>query len=137
MLNTLESKARFTIHRRKTGAPVVADTATLADISLRGAMSCRDWLVVDGFVKLSGGTSPTITLIPLLVAKYAEADRTAVEEYFVAGVPMGPYADGDSFSVEVGRGSLFMRISAVTGSPTSVKVMLGGAGKDHQTLGSR
>lgn len=137
MLNTLKSKPTFTLHRRAVGSPVTADDTDLSNIDVRGSVHCGDWLVVDGYVKLAGGTSPTVSIVPLFLAKYEEADQSETEEYYTAGDVMGPYVDGDSFTVEVYRGKLFMRIDSVTGSPTSVKVMLGGAQKDNQVLGGR
>lgn len=137
MLNTLKSKPKFTLHRRAVGSPVAADDSDLSNINVRGAIHCDDWLVVDGYVTLAGGSSPTVTLVPLFLSQYEEADQSETEEYYVAGDAMGPYADGESFTVEVYRGQLFMRIDAVTGNPTLVKVMLGGAQKDNQILGGR
>ncbi len=132
MQNTLEAKSRLTIHRVKTGAPVAADPVTLSQILISGAIQCDGWASLDGFIKLAGGTTPTVSLVPLMVADYGDTDGSEVVEYIVMGTAMGPYSDGDSFRVDVARGRLYLRISAVTGNPTEVKILLGGAARDNQ-----
>ena len=131
MQNTLEPKPRFTLHRIKNGSPVTADPTDLTTILIRGAIHCSYWLTVDGFVKLAGGASPTVTLIPLMVAKYEDAAGAEQEEYVVQGTAIGPLSDGESFQVETYRGRLYLRIDVVTGNPTNVQVLLGGAKADN------
>lgn len=126
MRNSLESKPQFTIHRDENGTPVVPDSSVLTTLSLRGAIHCGDWLTVDGFVKLTGGAAPTVSLIPLMVANHEGG-----EEYVVQGTAIGPLVDGESFLVDVYRGRLYLRIDAVTGNPTNVQVLLGGSQLDR------
>ncbi len=130
MQNSLESKPRFALHRAVTGTPVAADTATLADLPIRGAINAGTWLTLDGVVKLTGGAAPTISLVPLMVANYEDTDGSEVTEYVVMGAALGPYSDGDTFQIEAHRGRLYLRISAVTGNPTSAKVLLAGSRLD-------
>ena len=132
MLNTLESKPRFTIHRTEEGAPVAADSADLSTLAIAAAIHCDDWATVDGFVKLTGGSTPTISLVPLMAVRYANLAGTEVNEYIVMGDAIGPLSDGDSFSIDVARGRLFARVSAVTGAPTAVQVLLAGAALDSR-----
>ena len=130
--NTLEPKPRFTIHRAETGAPVAADSTDLTTLPATGAIHAGTWRTLDGFVKLSGGTTPSVSLIPLMLAQYTDLSDAEVSEYVEMGSAIGPLSDGDSFTVDVSRGRLLMRLHAVAGSPTSVQVLLGGAISDSR-----
>lgn len=131
--NSLQSKPNFTVHRDVTGAPVAADAAVGSlDPADHKALDCQDWLTLDGYVKLTGGAAPTVTLVPLMLSLYRDAAGDLQEEYVVQGDPIGPLADGESFELQPFRGKVFVRISAVAGAPTNAKVLLAGSRADNR-----
>jgi len=103
--------AKFTEHRRKSGAPVAADAAVDAsNPDRRGLLGTRNWDRFRVRVKIAG--AGTVTLQPLL---YDEDD-----DGFVASASSGALADGDSFDVDCFQFRSFLRIAAVGGAPTLV-----------------
>lgn len=145
----LSAKHRYTRHRRVTGAPVVADTATLEDLKVvnvippgsgsatdllrKDFIDCSGWKTVRVFVKLAGGTTPTVTLVPLEFIEYidnAGAEQTSLSILTPSLVGM---ADTASAVAEINSGKLFLRIGAVTGAPTSVEIHVAGEERMQNT----
>lgn len=124
MINALRTKPYYTPHRvLKAAGGVAADPTNLVALATanpRGHADCGGYKSVRGIVKLVGGTTPTVTLQPLeLVRREGEADVLA--PISAAGAAL---SNAGMFDVEVKGGLLFMRVDAVTGTPTEVVISL-------------
>ena len=127
-VNTLRQKPNFTLHRHKTGAPVVADDTALADFRAdnpRADIDCAGWDSVRGFVKLTGGTSINIQATELV--KYMDSAGVDQEELVEVGSAITGLVDGDTFDITVNQARLLVKITVVTGGVTAVDVFLAGA----------
>ncbi len=122
----LKSKPFYVRHREVDGAPVAADSADLSTVltaNPRSTVDCAGYESIRGFVRLTGGTAPTVTLQPLELVKYpGGSDFLAV-----SGSSSSALSDGDMFEFTPNGAFLFVRMHAVTGSPTKVELFLAGA----------
>lgn len=118
--------------RTVTGAPVAADSTTLADATFDptpdpttgGAIQCRGFATIWLGVELAGGTAPTVTIEPLVRDEEA-ADQSRWKTVLSAGSVLRTSAlTGASFEeVRVDGGRVYPRIHAVTGDPTTVRIL--------------
>ena len=97
----------------------------------RQAINCRRWKSVKVYVVLIGGAVPTATIVPLEVVEGEGAfpSGTATDNdrgFVVMGSAIGPLSSGDMVTVDVNGGLLFLRVSALTGAPTGLKVFVAG-----------
>jgi len=139
MNNTLVGKPKYTHHRIEEGAPVTADATDLVALlaaNSRAAIDCAGFKTVKGFVILTGGTTPTITLSPLEHVKYTATDGAAKDELHVTGANTSALSSGDMFEFTINGGRLFSRIHAVTGSPTKVEILLAAAESLYGAIGA-
>jgi hypothetical protein len=99
-------------------AVTTADSATLNDTNFppADATNCAGWKSVLVHVTFDGGTGPTATIIPLYRAGSTWLPGTAT-----AAIAAGTLAQVTTY----GRLVAF-RVSAITGSPTSVTVRCAG-----------
>lgn len=123
--NTVPPRPQFARHRLVTGAPVVADAAA-GSLSTALALKCRGWKSIVGFVKLAGGAGPTVTLQLLRVIKYTNSLGVETELYVDGGLTTAALSDEGFFTANVVDDQIFLRISAVTGNPTSVDIHVAG-----------
>ena len=131
MQNTLQALPNYTLHRIETGAPVAADSSDLSALHTakqRSALNCRGFQRIRCFVKLTGGTTPTVDVEPLERVQYTATDvaRTATDEFKPMRAPIAGLGDGDTFEVDVGGALAFLRISGVNGAPTQIEIFAGG-----------
>jgi hypothetical protein len=122
----LRSKPFYIRHREVEGAPVAADTATLADLlaaNPRSTADCAGYKTVKGFVKLTGGAAPTVVLQPVELVKLPDG----TEFFAVAGANTGALANGDAFELTASGAFLFLRLNTVTNGPTKVELFIAGA----------
>lgn len=125
--------SNYVLHRRVSNPSAEgADLSTLlasmghddrgVPVFLRGAAQTNGWNGLNGFIELAGGVSPTVILMPLIVISKPDRSHT------LARLPnMGPFTDGSHFSLPDTRGSrIYLRVHAVTGSPTSLSIYLFG-----------
>jgi hypothetical protein len=125
MDNTLNQKPNFTRHRTIDGAPVVADSVVYSDFAIREAVNCLGFETIEGYVRISGGVVPTVELENLAVMRYTDEAGVQVEE--LASVDTSAtLSDGDLFEMSVNEGRVFLRLNAVTGSPTKVEIFVAG-----------
>jgi hypothetical protein len=121
----LKSKPFYIIHRDISGAPVAADATDLVALlasNPRSTVDCAGYKTVKGFVKLTGGASPTIVLQPLELLKYDSRQHLAV-----AGANTAALSSGDAFDATVNGAFLFLRINTVANNPTQVEIFIAGA----------
>jgi hypothetical protein len=145
MENSLRHKPAFTLHRSEPQGdrPLVIDTTDLTDLyqgdPLAGppnitprknqAIPCRRWKSVRVFVVLEGGVTPTIDLVPLEVVSGEDAFAGATDAdrgFAIMGSATGALSSGESIVVDVYGATLFLRVSALTGLPTALKVFVAG-----------
>jgi len=120
----LRSKPFYIRHREVDGAPVAADSATLATVLAANPRSTADaagYKTIKGFVKLTGGG--TVVLQPLELVKLPDG----TEFFAVAGANTAALADGDAFSIQVDGAFLFLRLNTIGGAPTKVELFIAGA----------
>jgi len=127
--NVLAPRPEYRYHRRLVGAPVVPDTAVLADLDPALALNCSGWRTITGFVRLAGGAAPTVTLQQLKLASYRDGAGALQRRYVPTGYITPPLADNGSFALVVGDGVVLLRVHAVEGNPTSVDVLVAGDAK--------
>jgi len=131
--NTLHPKPHYTIHRSLVGTPAVADSGnlnTLYQLHSRGAINCKGWETVQGFVVIEGGSTPTVTLAALELVKCCNAFPGFTDEdngfILSIGGSIGPLSPGAFFEVQINQGMLFMRVAAFAGNPTALRVYITG-----------
>jgi hypothetical protein len=130
--NSLRHKPDYTLHRSLSGAPIVADSANLQTLyelagNFRAALNCRRWKSVRVFVRLTGGT--TIDLQPLEVVEGAGAFPGATDEdrgFTASAAIVAGLSDGDFTDVTVNGGLLYLRVHAVAGASTALKLFVAG-----------
>jgi hypothetical protein len=130
--NTLQAKPAYTLHRKITGSPIVADDTDLEALyelpgNSRAALNCAGWKSVRVLVRLTGGT--TINLQPLEVVAgegafpgATDPDRGFVESQ--AAVTL--LADGDFTDVTVNGGLLYLRLAVVAAGGTALRLFVAG-----------
>lgn len=145
LANMLKEKPEFTLHRDEPQGTrsLVADASDLEDLyqgdpgagppditaRYRQTLNCRRWKSVRVFVLLTGGTTPTVDLVPLEVVEAEGAFPAATDTdrgFAVMGSATGALSSGESAVVDVNGALLFLRVSALTGSPTGLKVFVAG-----------
>lgn len=109
----LENK--LLLQRTLTGSPVTADAALSPSVPVRSErLNAAGWQEIAVQPIIGGGTSPTVTVE---VCGYNEVE----DLFFVLGTISG--AASKSFNtVKIYGLNIFLRVSAVTGNPTSVKL---------------
>jgi len=113
----------FNLSRTITGSPVVAeDDEDLSGYNTRLASHFAGYDQGEGYVILAGGSSPTVRLMPVEVVKDQDGNDTCVQ----GGFDVGPLQSMQRFSFDAKSSRLFFVLAEVTGSPTSVKIMLAG-----------
>lgn len=115
-----------------TGAPVAADSTTLADATFPeatdattgGAIECRGYSTIWLGVEFVGGTNPTVVIEPL-VRDTEAADQSRWKTTLSGGSVVRTSAlTGASFEeVRVDGGRIYPRIHAVVGDPTTVRIL--------------
>ena len=102
---------------------------------IRGAASARGWKSVAGYVKLAGGSSPTVTLQPYEVVQYRDGgEGDIVDDLVILGSAIGPLSNGGTFSLTVNGAHVFIAVDAATGTPTSGQIHLTGEERDLEAL---
>lgn len=143
--NTLHPKPEFTPHRDEPQGDraLVIDSTDLQklyegdpgagppDITAKAqaALNCRRWKSVKVYVLLTGGAVPTVDLVPLEVVSGEGAFPGATDEdrgFAVSAAATGALSSGDMATVVIDGGLLFLRVSAITGAPTGLKVYVAG-----------
>lgn len=135
MHNSLYAKPDYNYHRIVQGAPVGADSTNLAILltaNPKGAFDCAGYKTVKGFVKLTGGTTPTVGIQPLELVLYNNSSELLITASTVASL-----ADGAMFEFTINGGKLFLRINATSGSPTKVEILVAGSERDFNDSGRR
>jgi len=139
---TLFAKPSYVRHRQVTGAPVLADTTVLANLinitaippgggaaapfMRRDIIDCGGWKSIRAWVKLTGGTTPTIDLVPLEIANYEDDAGDEHNEFVIAGAASGGLSTNETHEFTINGGLLFLRINALTGSPTGAGIYVVG-----------
>lgn len=113
--------------RHLTGAPVAADSATIADATFAPAdgVVCTGWKTVAIFCRLTAAGATTANIQALI---RAGATPTTAESWIVADPAAGggAAADGQFVVFTVMGRLLFPRVHALTGNPTVVDVYVAG-----------
>lgn len=142
MARLLGPRAAVGVVRIVTGAPVAADSATLTDGNFSttfdatngGAFSCRNLDTLFIGVELAGGVTPTAT-IEFLFRDAEAADGARWKRLLLGarpGVTLAALAAEDTGALDgvsmvemrcYGAELVYPRIKAVTGNPTSVKIL--------------
>jgi len=144
-MTTLYPKPAFTLHRDEPqgGRVLAIDSANLQklyegdplagppDITPRSrqAVNCRRWKSARVYVVLEGGVAPTVDLVPLEVVEGEGAFPGATDEdrgFAIIGAATGALSSGAIATVPVNGGLLFLRVSALVGAPTGLKVFVAG-----------
>jgi hypothetical protein len=134
-VNTALAKPNYRLHRAVAGSPVVADNSDLVVLKtltvVGGSIERRDiydaggWKTVRGVVQLTGGTS--VDLVPLEMASLKDPNGTVTTVFVPLASAITGLADGDTFTVTINGGRMFMRIDVVTGAVTLAEIFLAGA----------
>lgn len=135
MHNSLYAKPDYNYHRIKDGAPVLADVTnfvTLLATHPRGALDCIGFKTVKGFIKITGGTTPTIAIQPLELVLYNDSSELLITASTVTGL-----VSGTMFEFTINGGKLFLRIAAVSSTPTKIEIFVAGAEKTFNDTGRR
>lgn len=117
---------RVGLARLVTGAPAAADSATLTDANISptvsattgGALACAGLETVLLAVELAGGTNPQVTLDLL----FRDVDAADGSRWRRAGQPVALTASFQE--VYVYGSTVFPRLDTVSGSPTSVTILV-------------
>lgn len=129
--NTLHAKPEYALHRSFVGAPITPDTTNLQTLyelpgNFRAAINCARWKTVRVLVRLTGGT--TVDLQPLEVVAgegafpgAADEDRGFAAQAVIAGLGDGAFTD-----VTINGGLLYLRLHAVAGASTALKLFVAG-----------
>lgn len=144
-MSKLEQKPVFILHRNEPqgGRTLAIDAADLEDLYQgdplagppditardRMAIPCRRFKSVKVYVLLTGGTTPTVDLVPVEVVEGEGAFPGATDEdrgFAVMGAATGALSSGDMATIPVNGAFLFLRVNALTGSPTGLKVFVAG-----------
>lgn len=122
----------FAAVRTVTGSPVAPDSSTLSDANFPpssndttgGAINAYGMSTLWVGVELTGGSAPTVT-IEALVRDAGAADGSRWKRLFTSvNQPQTYTLDGTGLvEVRVDGRLVFLRITAVTGNPTSVKLL--------------
>lgn len=139
MQNTLQHKPIYTLHRSLTGAPVAPDSSNLQTLyempgNFRAGLNCRRWKTVRAFVRLTGGT--TIGVAPLEVIEAVGGFPGASDPdrgFAPVGAVVAGLVDGDFFDITINGGLLYLRVHAVGGASTALKLFVAG----HEVAVSR
>ena len=127
LADAAKDPARVAQVRTITGAPVAADSATLNDTNFPpvtdstngGMINTRGFESIWLNAEMSGGTNPTVT-VEMLVRDGDASNGSRWKRLLVAPATL----DGTGFTEVAVYGRLvYPRISAVTGSPTSVNML--------------
>lgn len=143
MVNSIYKSPNFSLHR-ELDAPA-ADSSDLAallaslgvgpdgvPIMVRKAANAAGWDTVDGYVEFDGGTAPSVTLQPLLARKFVQVSG-GVMWRLVPLANTSALTHGQPFSVTgTNQGRVLMRVHAVTGSPTALRIMLAGGARANE-----
>jgi hypothetical protein len=122
----LKNKPFYIKHREVDGTPVAAETTDLAALLVANPRSTADtagFKTIKGFVRLTGGASPTITLQPLELVKLSDGTSFLA----VTGANTAALASGDAFDITTNSAFLFLRIHAVANNPTKAEIFIAGA----------
>jgi hypothetical protein len=149
----VHAKPNYALHRHEVGAPVPADSTDLDALysssvippgggaavptKRRDILDCEGWESITVYVRLAGGTTPTVDLVPLEQVLSADSDGAAIDELAVDGAATGALSDRDSATVTVNGGRVFLRFDAITGAPTAVDIYVAGAKRLAVEHGSR
>jgi hypothetical protein len=153
-MTTIYPKPKLTLHRNEPQGDrtLAVDASDLEDLyqgdplagppditaRSRQVISCKRWKSIRVLVLLSGGTTPTVELTPLEVVEaegaFAGADD-ADRGFVVMGAATSALSSGDSAVIDVDCGSVFLRVSALTGAPTGLKVFVTGEEIAESTTG--
>ncbi|KKN36506.1 hypothetical protein LCGC14_0772920 [marine sediment metagenome] len=134
---SLKSKPSYTLHRlRPAGtvdvalATLVDDLKILKDKKIRGDIDAWGFKTIEGFIQFVGGTAPTAALQILEVIQWPDpTDSDAINEDLVASeqANLTALVDKQKFRITIAEaGRLFLRVAAVTGTPTSLHVFVTG-----------
>jgi len=145
----MKSKPQYTLHRDlappAAGAGenvLLTDAGIILDLKLRGpggdqmirgGIHFGGWQKVEGYVRLTGGAAPTITLQPLEVVHEKHPDGT-IADRFIGGATIGPFNNDEKFTFDAWGGLYMFRVHGTTGNPTRVEMFFSGAIRDLEAL---
>jgi hypothetical protein len=145
MINSLNQKPLYGLHRTKTGSPVVIDEAVIKDLfeltgMNRNFVNCRGWDSIKVLVALEGGAVPTIDVQALEHCK-AESGFPSYtdpnEGFTLIGTPETVLADGATFMVPVNQGLVFLSIVTVANAPTAIRLYVAGDVRANSSVEGR
>ena len=134
MINDLNPKPLYGLCRTKVGAPAVIDEAVVKDLfeelgRNRDFINCRGWDSIKVLVALEGGAVPTVDVQAFEHCKavagfpaYTDPD----EGFTLIGTPETALADGDTFTVSVKQGLVYLSIVTVANNPTAIRLYVAG-----------
>ena len=134
MINDLNPKPLYGLHRTKTGSPAVIDEAVVKDLfeevgRSRDFVNCRGWDSIKVLVALEGGITPTIDVQAFEHCKAEDGfpSYTNPDEGFtLIGTPEAGLVDGGTFTVSVKQGLVYLSIVALTSVPTAIRLYVAG-----------
>lgn len=130
--NQLEARPRYNHHRLITGSPVAADAA-IGSMDPKTSLHCEGWSQVRCLALLTGGTTPAINVEQLGRVQYENASGVEVDTLVLQDTFTG-IGDGEEFVAVVNGSPTLFRISAVSGSPTQVEILVSGDIKELSDL---
>lgn len=127
----LEHKPRYALHRSLAGAPIVADSADLETLyelpgNHRAALNCRRWKKARVLVRLTGGTTVDLQPLEVIAADGGFPGATDNDRGFAAQEVIAGLSDGDVTDVAINGGRLYLRVHAVAGASTALKLFVAG-----------
>lgn len=136
MDNSVYEKPNYSAHRRSVISQDSADLAVLVATKARAVLNLADhgYDSLEGFVKMEGTATPTVTIQPLELVKYLDKDGTEHSEFLAKGSAIGPLADGAQFSVETPGGGLwFLRVTALAGTDPKATLYVAGGLRSRES----
>lgn len=124
MLNSLQQKPDYTIHRRAAGDD---GAATPTEEQQAGVINCHGFETVHGTVQFTGGSGASVKLTPFELIEYKTPAGVATKAWVARGSKTSALVEGASFEFNThGGGRWFLIISDTTGSPERIEVLLAG-----------
>lgn len=119
-------------HRVLSGAPVAADVALpdpLTAALITAAVNCEGYRSLRVSVQITGGAAPTVTLEQHHLVRF-RGDGAAEQAFYQLDRTSAPLANRQGLIAPVGGDLVYFRVSAVTGNPTKVEILVAGDARE-------
>lgn len=122
MNSGIPKRPNYVLHKEWTGAPV-ADDNPAYQLDPADAQN-NHWCKIHCFVVLEGGTSPTVSIEQLTVAKWD--DGSSAQESLIGVGGLQNLTSGQQFTLNTNGAPFLVRLDSVNGDPTKVQIHVAG-----------